>query len=461
VEVERARTRNALGIYWLQVLENGVRIKPPHRPGFFFLKEAAMRGLALGLILAAAAPAAANELRIILTIDQNLRFTDAKCNPLKVEPGGYVVTYDKAQRADKLTTWDGVDAWVKGTAGVLAKDAIADLTGQIRAVPVDGRPAESLASLYKYRGIAWSLANEYDIAIADFTESLRLDPKQADVYMHRGHAWYWKDLARIKPAFVAADTFRVFLGISFHPNVPKTAYDHAIDDYDRALRLDPESAQVYSLRADARREKWQTPWYSLIETLADTDQKWKNAKAAAKEPKALVADWHTDVERRKKSLLQANARFTQAEKDMATAKDELATAREFSVKSAKEYAALAEANFKKRDNEFDVARSKWREARDVATRLTQQLDTANEVLVNLTKALDKANKETSAVDDKRAEARNQFDVAKTDLKDAIADYDEVRRLRPNAITAIQQRTLAVALLAEARLLLQQYKRNEN
>ena len=42
---------------------------------------------------------------------------------------------------------------------------------------------------YVSRGGIWSLKKEHDKAITDFTEAIRLDPKDAEVYMDRGDAW--------------------------------------------------------------------------------------------------------------------------------------------------------------------------------------------------------------------------------------------------------------------------------
>ncbi|MBN2023908.1 MAG: tetratricopeptide repeat protein, partial [Pirellulales bacterium] len=56
------------------------------------------------------------------------------------------------------------------------------------------------------RGDAYRLKHEYDSAIADFTEAIRLDPKDADAYYFRGLAYKSKgqraaaerDLAKAK-----------------------------------------------------------------------------------------------------------------------------------------------------------------------------------------------------------------------------------------------------------------------
>ena len=66
---------------------------------------------------------------------------------------------------------------------------------------------------YCSRGLAWSLKKEYDIAIIDYDEAIRLEPKLALAYHNRGIAW-----------------------------LAKGQYDRAIKDFDQAIRLNPNDA---------------------------------------------------------------------------------------------------------------------------------------------------------------------------------------------------------------------------
>ena len=94
------------------------------------------------------------------------------------------------------------------------------------------------AVFYFNRGIAWSRKGEYDRAIADFDQALRLNPNDAAAYNHRGSAWSRKG-----------------------------EYDRAIADFDQALRLNPNLAEVYNSRGVA--------WSSKGEcdrAIADFDQ---------------------------------------------------------------------------------------------------------------------------------------------------------------------------------------------
>ena len=74
--------------------------------------------------------------------------------------------------------------------------------------------------MYTVRGSAYALKNEYDRAIQDFDQAIRLNPNNADPYIRRGLHY-----------------------------ANKKEYDRAIQDYDQAIRLNPNDAAAYSVRA--------------------------------------------------------------------------------------------------------------------------------------------------------------------------------------------------------------------
>lgn len=82
--------------------------------------------------------------------------------------------------------------------------AIADFTEVIRLNPQSD-------SAYLNRGNAYSDNNDYDKAIADYTEAIRLNPQYADAYYSRGDAYS-----------------------------DKKDYNKARADYTNAMRLDPQ-----------------------------------------------------------------------------------------------------------------------------------------------------------------------------------------------------------------------------
>ena len=63
---------------------------------------------------------------------------------------------------------------------------------------------------------------DYERAISDYTEAIRLDPKYSTAYANRGFAW-----------------------------LQKGDLDRAIGDYDRAIELSPKTASSHANRAVA------------------------------------------------------------------------------------------------------------------------------------------------------------------------------------------------------------------
>jgi tetratricopeptide (TPR) repeat protein len=125
--------------------------------------------------------------------------------------------------------------------------AIADYDEAIRLNPKD-------AAVYINRGNAWYAKQEYDQAFADYNEAIRLDPKNAIAYRNRGDVWYVKqaydqafadynEAIRLDPKDAMAYSNR---GVVWDV---RKAYDQAFADYNEAIRLDPKNALAYSNRA--------------------------------------------------------------------------------------------------------------------------------------------------------------------------------------------------------------------
>jgi tetratricopeptide (TPR) repeat protein len=97
--------------------------------------------------------------------------------------------------------------------------AIADLTEAIRLDPND-------AIAYYNRGILYYKKNDCDSAIADYTEAIRLDPNDVCAYNNRGNVYN-----------------------------ENGDWDKAIADYTEAIRLDPNNAKAYNNRSIAYKKK--------------------------------------------------------------------------------------------------------------------------------------------------------------------------------------------------------------
>jgi len=92
----------------------------------------------------------------------------------------------KVEQANGSRLWlvaegSGVKGWAPAANVILFDQAIDYITNQIRANP-------GAASNYVWRANIWSARKEFDIAIADCNEAIRLDPGNAAPYVGRGAA---------------------------------------------------------------------------------------------------------------------------------------------------------------------------------------------------------------------------------------------------------------------------------
>jgi tetratricopeptide (TPR) repeat protein len=80
--------------------------------------------------------------------------------------------------------------------------------------------------LFLFRGQSYFNEGKYDLAIADYDQAIRLDPKDADYYNDRGLAYY-----------------------------AKGDYDRAIADFQQVLRINPADSDTKKLVEALLQEK--------------------------------------------------------------------------------------------------------------------------------------------------------------------------------------------------------------
>jgi tetratricopeptide (TPR) repeat protein len=130
--------------------------------------------------------------------------------------------------------------------------AIADFTEVIRL-----DPKSTVA--YNRRGLAYDRKGNYVLAIADFTEAIRIDPKNAAAYSNRGVAYsrtgeHGRAVADSNEAVLLQKHTRIFNNRSFVFN-NMGSYDSALADLDEAIRLDPKYAFAHKNRGISYEKK--------------------------------------------------------------------------------------------------------------------------------------------------------------------------------------------------------------
>jgi tetratricopeptide (TPR) repeat protein len=162
-------------------------------------------------------------------------------------------------------TWDAKKQYDK---------AIRDFDEAIRIDP-------KFARAFYNRGLALYFKKEYDKAIRDFDEAIRIDPKYANALINRGLALsnkkeYGKAIKDYDEAIRLDPKDAVALYNRGNTWLAKKEYDKAIKDYDEAIRLDPKSA--IALRSKA---------YLLATSPIDSQRDGKKALELAKQAHEL------------------------------------------------------------------------------------------------------------------------------------------------------------------------------
>ena len=117
-------------------------------------------------------------------------------------------------------------------------------------------PKSISAPVHNNQGEALRNKGEYDKAIAEYNDALKLDPNSAAAYNNRGLSWnakgqYEKAIADFNQAIKLNPTIAVAYNNRGLSTYQKGEYDKAIADFNQALKLDPKLAVAYFNRGES------------------------------------------------------------------------------------------------------------------------------------------------------------------------------------------------------------------
>jgi tetratricopeptide (TPR) repeat protein len=110
------------------------------------------------------------------------------------------------------------------------------------------------------RALAYKNKSQYDRAIQDFDQAIKLDPNSAEAFNSRGEAYDIKgqveraiqdfdQAIRLNPQYAHAYSNRA---IAYQG---RGEYDRAIQDFDQAIRINPQDAQAFRNRGFVKQQK--------------------------------------------------------------------------------------------------------------------------------------------------------------------------------------------------------------
>ena len=195
---------------------------------------------------------------------------------IRLDPNNPVLYWRRADARRWFGYWSGTEA----DASDAYPQTVADCDKSISIDKFDPRA-------YHARGLVWLGKVEYDKAIADDSQAIKLDGTYAEAYADRGEAYYLKSL-----------TAGGWKGLD--PRETAVLHEKAIQDLSEALRLDPKNAQAHSRRAHVR-----VAMRDYDKALADFDE------VILLDPKMRAYNGRAEVWKAKGDLDRAIADFTE------------------------------------------------------------------------------------------------------------------------------------------------------
>ena len=144
-------------------------------------------------------------------------------------------------------------AWCEGEDAMALDQRIEGCSAVIKTGREKG---EKLAEAFNTRGIGYRLKGEYDRAIQDYNQAIRINAKFATAYNNRAIAYdtkgdYERAIADYEQAIKLKPSAETYFNRG-NAHLGKSHYDRAIDDYNQAIKLKPDFAAAFDNRCWAR-----------------------------------------------------------------------------------------------------------------------------------------------------------------------------------------------------------------
>ena len=147
-------------------------------------------------------------------------------------------------------------------AGKVDKEPDVALAACSRVIDDASEAAFERARAYKIAAALRSTTKDYDRAIADYSEAIKIDPHDAPAYARRGMAWTEKgefdsatadltEAIKIDPNDGFGFAQRGLTQFKKRLITKKGGWEPAISDYSEAIRLDPNAVGLYGSRGVA------------------------------------------------------------------------------------------------------------------------------------------------------------------------------------------------------------------
>ncbi len=143
--------------------------------------------------------------------------------------------------------------WCEGEDATTVDQRIEGCSAVIKA----GRDkADKLAEAFNNRGVGYRLKGDFDRAIQDYGQAIKLNAKFAAAYNNRGVAYdhkgeYDRAIADYDQAIKLKPSAEGYFNRG-NAHLGKSRYDHAIDDYNQAIKLKADFAPAFDNRCWAR-----------------------------------------------------------------------------------------------------------------------------------------------------------------------------------------------------------------